>query len=58
LPFVEIRAGGDEGYIPRDDETMGELEVAGPWVSKAYYNALEEDDKPTDGGFVVSESWV
>jgi fatty-acyl-CoA synthase len=39
LPFVEIR-GRDEdgGLIPWDGESMGELEVRGPWVAKAYYD--------------------
>ncbi|MGH3086394.1 MAG: AMP-binding protein, partial [Rubrobacteraceae bacterium] len=27
LPFIEIRARGDEGFIPWDGQTMGELEV-------------------------------
>ena len=34
LPFVEIRArDGDGNEIPWDDETMGELEIRGPWVA-------------------------
>ena len=34
LPFVELRACDDEGKeIPWDNESMGELEVRGPWVS-------------------------
>ncbi len=37
-PFVEIRARGDDGeLVPWDDETMGELEVRGPWVAASYH---------------------
>ena len=48
VPFVEIRARGDEGLVPWDGETMGELEVRGPWVASSYYEAPEGDDKFTD----------
>ena len=37
-PFVEIRARGEDGeLVPWDDESMGELEVRGPWVARAYH---------------------
>jgi fatty-acyl-CoA synthase len=51
VPFVEIRARGDEGFVPWDGESLGELEVRGPWVAKRYYNAPEGDDKFTDDGW-------
>jgi fatty-acyl-CoA synthase len=51
VPFVEIRARGDEGFVPWDGETMGELEVRGPWVASSYYEAPEGDDKFTDDGW-------
>src|SRR5215210_2328783 len=51
LPFIEARARGDEGFIPWDGETMGELEVRGPWVSRSYYNAPEGDEKFTEDGW-------
>jgi fatty-acyl-CoA synthase len=51
VPFVEIRARGDEGMVPWDGETMGELEVRGPWVARSYYEAPEGDDKFTDDGW-------
>ena len=41
VPFVEIRARGGEGFVPWDGETMGELEVRGPWVASSYYEAPE-----------------
>jgi fatty-acyl-CoA synthase len=54
VPFVEIRARGDEGLIPWDGESMGELEVRGPWVASSYYEAPEGDDKFTDDGWFTT----
>jgi fatty-acyl-CoA synthase len=52
VPFVEIRARDDEeNLVPWDDEALGELEVSGPWVSRAYFNAPEEDEEFTEGGW-------
>jgi fatty-acyl-CoA synthase len=52
LPFVEIRARQDDGDLaPWDGDTMGELEVRGPWVAGAYYNAPESADRFTDDGW-------
>jgi fatty-acyl-CoA synthase len=48
--FIEVRARGDEDFVPWDGETMGELEIRGPWVSGAYYNA-EDTEKFTDDGW-------
>jgi fatty-acyl-CoA synthase len=50
-PFVEIRALGDEGFVPWDGQTMGELEVRGPWVASAYFNAPEACDRFTADGW-------
>ena len=52
LPFVEIRARRDDGELaPWDNDTMGELEVRGPWVARAYYNSPESADRFTDDGW-------
>ena len=51
VPLVEIRARGDEGLISWDGESMGELEVRGPWVSSAYYNRPDASDRFTDDGW-------
>lgn len=50
-PFVEIRARNDDGEVAWDDQTMGELEVRGPWVARAYYNGQESEDRFTDDGW-------
>ena len=49
--FVEVRARGDEGFVPWDGKTMGELEVRGHSVIKKYFNTDEGDDKFTDDGW-------
>ena len=52
LPFVEIRARQESGELaPWDGDTMGELEVRGPWVARAYYNSPESADRFTDDGW-------
>lgn len=51
LPFIEIRARSDNGFIPWDGESMGELEVRGPWVANSYFNTDEGEDKFTEDGW-------
>ncbi len=50
-PFVEIRARGANGLVPWDGTTVGELEVRGPWVARAYYNCPEGAASFTDDGW-------
>jgi len=50
-PFVELRARGDDGIVPRDGETMGELEVRGAWIASAYYETPDGADRWTDDGW-------
>src|SRR2546422_3299737 len=51
LPFVEIRARNEGGLAPWDGQTMGELEVRGPWIASAYYNNPDAADRFTDDGW-------
>ena len=52
-PFVEIRARNEDGLVPWDGRTMGELEVRGPWIASAYYHPEESSKErfTTDGWF-------
>lgn len=50
-PFVEMRARDENGITPWDGKRMGELEVRGPWISKAYYNTPDEEGKFTSDGW-------
>jgi fatty-acyl-CoA synthase len=55
-PFVEIRARRDDGeLIPWDDEAMGELEVRGPWVARAYHRGQGEEKFTPDGWFQTGD---
>ncbi len=50
-PFVEIRARNESGVVPWDGKTMGELEVRGPWVARAYYESPESAERFTEDGW-------
>ncbi|MGZ4352511.1 MAG: AMP-binding protein, partial [Gaiellaceae bacterium] len=51
LPLVELRARVVDDEIPWDAETMGELEIRGPWVASGYYETPEQADRWTDDGW-------
>jgi fatty-acyl-CoA synthase len=49
---VEIRITDDEGQpLPWDGTTMGELQVRGPWVVRAYYRTEPTTEHFTDDGW-------
>ena len=49
--LVEYRIRGDEGFAPFDGESMGELEVRGPFITGSYYNSAEGAEKFTGDGW-------
>jgi acyl-CoA synthetase (AMP-forming)/AMP-acid ligase II len=51
LPFVELRVRAGEEDVPWDGESMGELEVRGPWVASGYYEDDSQVDRWTDDGW-------
>jgi fatty-acyl-CoA synthase len=51
VPLMEFRARSEQGLAPWDGETMGELEMRGPWVASAYYNDADLNDRFTDDGW-------
>jgi fatty-acyl-CoA synthase len=51
LPFVEVRVRAGDDEVPWDGESMGELEVRGPWVAAGYYETPEQADRWTDDGW-------
>jgi fatty-acyl-CoA synthase len=56
LAFVEIRARIGDEEVPWDGESMGELEVRGPWVAAGYYDTPEQADRWTvDGWFKTGD---
>jgi fatty-acyl-CoA synthase len=56
VPFVETRHVGDDGRpLPWDAETMGELEVRGPWVASSYLGEEGPDRWTKDGWFKTGD---
>ncbi|MGK5171175.1 long-chain-fatty-acid--CoA ligase [Geodermatophilus sp. CPCC 205761] len=52
MPFLEIRARGDAGYVAWDGQSLGELEIRGPWVAQEYVGAPEASaEQWTDDGW-------
>ena len=51
LPFVDIRVRAGDDEVPWDGESMGELEVRGPWVASGYYEDDSQADRWTDDGW-------
>jgi fatty-acyl-CoA synthase len=50
--LVDLRLTGEGGArVPWDGESMGELEVRGPWVASSYYRGDQDDDRFTAGGW-------
>ncbi len=55
-PFVELRHMSEDGaLLPWDGETMGELHVRGPWVSKSYWNDEDAHRYTADGWFMTGD---
>jgi fatty-acyl-CoA synthase len=54
LPFVELRVRADGQEVPWDGESMGELEVRGPWVAAGYYEDDTQADRWTDDGWFMT----
>ncbi len=52
LPLVELRHRDVDGnLLPWDGESMGELEVRGPWVASAYYETPDQSERWTEDGW-------
>ena len=49
LPLVDVRLWGDDGEVPWDGESTGEVEVRGPWIARDYYEDPSGADKFHDG---------
>jgi fatty-acyl-CoA synthase len=52
VPFVEARGRSENGFVPWDGITMGELEVRGPCVAASYYGETRNDEKFTEDGWL------
>jgi fatty-acyl-CoA synthase len=60
VPLVDLRvvhssaasssAADPSSEVPRDGNTMGEVQLRGPWVAASYYELPDEKDKWTEDG--------
>ena len=60
VPMIEARVANQFGEVRWDGETMGELQVRGPWVAASYYKSPpqnpEQDQRWTaDGWFCTGD---
>jgi fatty-acyl-CoA synthase len=57
LPLIELRnRDADGNELPWDGESMGELEIRGPWVAASYYDTPDSADRWTaDGWFKTGD---
>jgi fatty-acyl-CoA synthase len=51
LPYFEVRAMAEKREVPWDGETMGELEVRGPWVAAHYHDLPDTAQQWTADGW-------
>lgn len=49
VPLVDVRLWGDDGEVPWDGESTGEVEVRGPWIARDYYEDPAGAEKFHDG---------
>jgi fatty-acyl-CoA synthase len=50
-PLIDLRLRMGDEPVPWDGETMGEIEVRGPWVASSYYESPEGADRFTEDGW-------
>lgn len=49
MPGLEVRIVNEDGEVPWDGKTMGELTVKGPWIASEYYNDERSANAFKDG---------
>ncbi|MEI3611249.1 long-chain fatty acid--CoA ligase [Pseudogracilibacillus sp. SO30301A] len=55
VPGLEMKVVGEEGEIPWDNNTMGELLLRGPWIADSYYNDERSESAFIDGWFYTGD---
>jgi len=51
-PLVDLRIVGEAGEAPWDGETVGEIQVSGPFITGAYHQGGPDPDKFTGDGWL------
>ncbi|MFF2793215.1 long-chain fatty acid--CoA ligase [Lysinibacillus xylanilyticus] len=49
VPLIETRVVNENGEVPWDGQTMGELTIKGPWIAAEYYNDERTNEAFKDG---------
>ena len=49
MPGLDIRVVNEDGEVPWDGQTMGELTVRGPWIASEYYKDERTEEAFKDG---------
>ena len=52
LPLVDLRIVGDEGEQPRDGQSVGEIQVHGPWITGSYHELPASEESFTADGWL------
>jgi len=52
LPYVEVRLRADRGDLPWDGTAVGEIQLRGPWIARAYFDDPDSTGKWTDDGWL------
>ncbi len=54
MPGLDIRVVNENGEVPWDGETMGELTVRGPWIASEYYKDKERTEEAFKDGWLYT----
>jgi len=52
VPLVDLRVRGDEGEQPWDGQSVGEIQVRGPFITGSYHRVPVEAEKFTEDGWL------
>ena len=52
VPLVDLRVQGDSGELPWDGQSVGEIQVRGPFITGSYHEVPVERDKFTEDGWL------
>jgi fatty-acyl-CoA synthase len=58
MPGLEVRIVNEEGEVPWDGKTMGELTIKGPWIASEYYKDERSASAFKDGWLYTGDITV
>ena len=58
VSLIETQVINEDGPVPRDGKTMGELRVRGPWIASEYYKDERSADAFKDGWLYTGDICV